>query len=66
MQGSRLAAAALGLLVLAACVDTGPTSESDISEDIRSTLWTRDQLPPVIPGTPPPVSAGGEPRRIFP
>lgn len=66
MQGSRLVAAALALLTLAACVDTGPPSEAQISQDIRSTLWNRNQLTPVIPGAPPPVATGGESRRIFP
>ncbi len=58
----RLAAVIVALLALTACVDTGPPTEAQIDQDIQSDLWTRNQLPPVVPGTPP----GDESERVIP
>jgi hypothetical protein len=62
----RLGAAIVALLALSACVDTGPATEAQISQDIQADLWTSNQLPPVVPGTPPPIATGDESRRVIP
>lgn len=62
----RLASAIVALLALTACVDTGPPTEAQIDQDIQSDLWTSNQLPPVVPGTPPPIATGDESRRVIP
>jgi hypothetical protein len=54
------------LLALTACVDTGPPTEAQIDQDIQADLWTSNQLPPVVPGTPPPIATGDESRRVIP
>ena len=45
----RLAVTVL-LLVLASCVDTGPTTTAHIDSDINSGFWMRNQIPPPAPG----------------
>jgi hypothetical protein len=62
----RRAAAIVVLLALTACVDTGPPTEAQIDQDIQADLWTSNQLPPVVPGTPPPIATGDESRRVIP
>jgi hypothetical protein len=65
MVGSCRFAAFAVALMLAACVDSGPPSDADISQDIGSSQWTRNQLAPVIPGDPPPVALD-DPQRLVP
>jgi hypothetical protein len=60
------AAAIVALLALAACVDDGPPTDAQIDQDIRADLWTRDELPPVVPGTLPPFETGGRSERVMP
>lgn len=62
----HLAAAIVTLLALSACVDTGPPTEAQIDQDIQADLWTSNQLPPVVPGTAPPIATGDESERIIP
>lgn len=65
VMGLRLAPV-VALIVLGACTDSGPPTESQISEDIQSDLWTRNQLSPVVPGMQPPATTGDESKRIIP
>jgi hypothetical protein len=53
----RFVAPAL-LLLAAACVDSGPVTQSQIDQDINSGTWMRNQMPPPTPGILRPSSLG--------
>ena len=59
MQGLRFAAAAAILLLMAACIDAGPQTDAQVRQDISSTGWARNAMPPVLPGLQPPAETGG-------
>jgi len=66
MPSLRLATAIVALLALTACVDSGPPTAAQIDQDIQADLWTSNQLPPVVPGTAPPIATGDESERVIP
>ncbi len=51
--------------VLAGCADSGPTTSLQITQDIGSSFWTRDQFLPLNPTIPSQASIQ-EAQRLFP
>jgi hypothetical protein len=49
MNGLCGSFAIVGILVLAACADSGPTTQQQISQDINSSRWMSSDLLQVMP-----------------
>jgi hypothetical protein len=49
MNGLSRSFVIIGVLVLAACVDSGPTTQGQISQDINGSRWMNSDLLQVTP-----------------
>ena len=49
MNGLCRSLTIIGVLVLAACVDSGPTTQDQISQDINSSRWMSSDLLQIMP-----------------
>lgn len=59
MNGLYRSLAMIGLLTVAACADTGPTTQSQISQDINSSRWMSSDLLPSMQNDAPRTSLFG-------
>ncbi|HZS82762.1 MAG TPA: hypothetical protein VFA50_07810 [Stellaceae bacterium] len=61
------ALALCGALLASACAGAaGPTTTAEITSDIHSAQWLRNQLPAVVPGTAPPIATGDQSETVIP
>jgi hypothetical protein len=66
MRELRLVVGIALLLSMAACIDSGPMTESQVRQDINSTTWSRNLPPPVLPSLQPPAAASIGPELAVP
>jgi hypothetical protein len=65
MKGLYSSVAIIGVLVLAACVDTGPTTQGQITQDINSSRWMSSDLLQFTPSDTARTTVTGD-ERVFP